>query len=162
MQNQTRTWKRGIKCLMELRKTPLQAQPGFFGRKCCFWKNIMVVQLSVCTLADCDWRAAAPGLPSACRAPQCKNPPMGIVNFGWRAAAPGLQTLAAAHPLGWSLVVSDSSNTATMACHRDKTDFCRCLEVVMNQVRGMKQRPSRPASLGPEMLQVCLVSKYTS
>ena len=32
----------------------------------------------------------------------------------------------------------------------------------MNQVRGMKQRPSRPASLGPEMLQVFLVSEYTS
>ena len=37
---------------------------------------------------------------------------------------------------------------------RDKTDFCRCLEVVINEVRGIKQRPSRPAALGPEMLQV--------
>jgi hypothetical protein len=37
---------------------------------------------------------------------------------------------------------------------RDKTDFCRCLEVIINEVRGMKQRHSRPASLGPEMLQV--------
>ena len=47
--------------------------------------------------------------------------------------------------------------TRTMAHVRacsDKTDFCRCLEVVINEVRGIKQRPSRPASLGPEMLQV--------
>ena len=35
----------------------------------------------------------------------------------------------------------------------DKIDFCRCLEVVMNEVRGIRQRSARPASLAPEMLQ---------
>eukprot|EP00960_Hanusia_phi_P067194 766569-Hanusia_phi.AAC.4 len=35
----------------------------------------------------------------------------------------------------------------------DKTDFCRCLEVVINEVRGIKGRNTRPSTLGPEMLQ---------
>jgi len=46
-------------------------------------------------------RVARGGSGAACRAPQCKNLPTGIPNFGWRAAAAGLKPLATARPCGW-------------------------------------------------------------